>query len=40
MQVAELPLVYELNGVHTPPTGAVRMDSSPLLMEIHRDRKE
>ena len=25
MQVADLPLVFEVSGVHTPPTGAVRI---------------
>jgi len=24
MQVADLPLVFEVSGVHTPPTGAVK----------------
>ena len=25
MQVADLPLVFEVSGVHTPPTGAVKI---------------
>ncbi len=41
MQVADLPLVFELSGVHTPPTGAVKSGfTGPLWRAIHLVRME
>jgi len=41
MQVADLPLVFQLSGDHTPPTGAVIIRKSSLLkLEILQVRME